>query len=405
MQQGSFRFPDNCQDTDCDFLVTYQVSNEDNTKIVFELTGRGQTTKWAGVGFSGDNKMPDTDILICASETSVSGHYYASGYAPPTRTNPTPPAVDITDQSFDNGVVSCRITRDLNPGITNFKDLQEEQFLLGAIGDLDGAAIGIHSEKRASSSAVSVTQGGAVGGGSSSGSTKEDWRIHGILMTLAWTLFAFVGLFTARYMRQVWEPRKLLGEKAWFTVHRTLMTITVLLTIASTIFIFVKEKGWSDDRGAHPFCGMVAITFAVIQPIMAVFRPHPGEPRRNIFNWAHRIVGTIALIMAVVTIYLGLNEYDKENVGKPGLYAVIAFYVGEFCIFLFELYLILSKRNKEKRTSQVNNEIPMSQPGHQTPTQPEMTMKEAMIRTLMFLFVILLGASVSLTIILLLVLN
>ena len=40
----------------------------------------------------------------------------------------------------------------------------------------------------------------------------------GILMTLAWLLFAFVGLFTARYMRQVWEPRKLLGEKAWFTV-------------------------------------------------------------------------------------------------------------------------------------------------------------------------------------------
>lgn len=37
-------------------------------------------------------------------------------------------------------------------------------------------------------------------------------------MTLAWVLFAFVGLFTARYMREVWEPRKLLGEKAWFTV-------------------------------------------------------------------------------------------------------------------------------------------------------------------------------------------
>ena len=37
-------------------------------------------------------------------------------------------------------------------------------------------------------------------------------------MTLAWLLFAFVGLFTARYMRQVWEPTKLLGEKAWFTV-------------------------------------------------------------------------------------------------------------------------------------------------------------------------------------------
>ena len=42
----------------------------------------------------------------------------------------------------------------------------------------------------------------------------------GIMMTLAWVLFAFVGLFTARYMREVWEPRQLLGEKAWFTVSR-----------------------------------------------------------------------------------------------------------------------------------------------------------------------------------------
>ena len=37
-------------------------------------------------------------------------------------------------------------------------------------------------------------------------------------MTLAWILFAFVGLFTARYMREVWEPKELLGKKAWFTV-------------------------------------------------------------------------------------------------------------------------------------------------------------------------------------------
>ena len=54
MQQGSFRFPDNCPDADCDFLVTYQVSNDDNEKVVFDLRGRGN---WAGVGFSGDQQM------------------------------------------------------------------------------------------------------------------------------------------------------------------------------------------------------------------------------------------------------------------------------------------------------------------------------------------------------------
>ena len=40
-------------------------------------------------------------------------------------------------------------------------------------------------------------------------------------MTLAWILSAFVGLFTARYMRVVWEPKQLLGTKAWFAVSIT----------------------------------------------------------------------------------------------------------------------------------------------------------------------------------------
>ena len=31
-----------------------------------------------------------------------------------------------------------RITRELNPGIDNFRNLEEEQFLLGAIGGLGG---------------------------------------------------------------------------------------------------------------------------------------------------------------------------------------------------------------------------------------------------------------------------
>ena len=52
MQQGSFRFPDNCPDADCDFLVTYEASGDNS--VVFGLRGRGN---WAGVGFSEDNQM------------------------------------------------------------------------------------------------------------------------------------------------------------------------------------------------------------------------------------------------------------------------------------------------------------------------------------------------------------
>jgi len=376
--------------------VTYQASGDN---VLFELSGKGN---WAGVGFSEDNKMPETDMLICASDEALSGHYYAPDRNTPKRTTPTPSAVEITEQTFDNGVVKCKISRGKDPGTENFRDLDKEWFLLGAIGPLSGNSIGEHNKRQASSSKIIVTQGGDVRGDG----IQTNILVHGILMTLAWILFAFVGLFTARYMRQVWEPTELLGKKAWFTVHRTLMTITVLLTVAATILIFVHRKGWSSNAGRHPYCGIIAIAFAVVQPIMAAFRPHPGAPRRNIFNWAHRIVGTIALVMAVVSIYFGLDT-DQVGLGKEGLYAVVTFYIGEFLIFLFELYLILSKRNKEKRSVSVTStgDIQMQPPGHQTPPEPEMSIKEAMIRTMMFVFVVLLGASVALTIILLMVLK
>ena len=59
MQQGSFRFPDNCPDADCDFLVTYQASGANS--VVFDLRGRGN---WAGVGFSDDNQMVSNVDLV-----------------------------------------------------------------------------------------------------------------------------------------------------------------------------------------------------------------------------------------------------------------------------------------------------------------------------------------------------
>ncbi|CAH3191432.1 unnamed protein product [Porites evermanni] len=178
MQQGSFRFPDNCPDADCQFLVTYQASG--NNSVVFELRGRGN---WAGVGFSDDNQMADTDILICASNTSLSGHYYATSRTTPDRTDPTPSAVEITNQTFNGSVVSCRITRELDPGIANFRNLRQDWFLLGAIGDLTGATIGIHSARRASSSRINVLTG-EVGSGAtvmptSSSSTEAPTRQQG----------------------------------------------------------------------------------------------------------------------------------------------------------------------------------------------------------------------------------
>ena len=53
--------------------------------------------------------------------------------------------------------------------------------------------------------------------------------------------------------------------------------------------------------------------------------------------------------VAVVAVYLGLRTDQVGSVGKKGLYALICFIIAVFFVFLFELYLITSKQNREKR--------------------------------------------------------
>lgn len=403
-EKGCFRFPADCRNNTCDFLVTYNATNASSDKVEFELSGKGD---WVSVGFSNDQLMPDTDILMCVTNSDLSGHYYASGRSTPALNNTTPAALTIIEEANEGGMMKCRISRDINPEITNFRDLRQPWFLLGAIGDFRDGEIKQHtgSNRQSTNSRITVTEAVSA---SSDGGLNTNIIVHGTLMTLAWILFAFVGLFTARYMREVWEPKQLMGTKAWFAVHRTLMTITVLLTVAGTVVIFVRVKGWSSNAGVHPYFGIVVLALALAQPIMAAFRPHPGEPRRNVFNWAHRIVGTLALILGVVSIYFGLNT-DQVRLGSKGLWAVVTFYIAEFLVFLFEVYLIMSKRKREKRSAPIGtvSGIPMEQPGHQNRASPELEMpvKEAMIRSMMYVFVVLVGVSVSLTIILLMVLK
>ena len=56
----------------------------------------------------------------------------------------------------------------------------------------------------------------------------------------------------------------------------------------------------------------------------------------------------LLICFAVVTIYLGL-DLNQVGLGKPGLYAVIIFFIGVFLILVFEFYLIMSKCNKAKK--------------------------------------------------------
>ena len=85
------------------------------------------------------------------------------------------------------------------------------------------------------------------------------------------------------------------------------MTITWSLTVVAFILIFVELGGWTSlhvTDNPHAVIGVVTTVLAFIQPFMAYFRPHPGTPKRFIFNWAHWLVGNSAHILASMFFFL-----------------------------------------------------------------------------------------------------
>ncbi|EDO28805.1 predicted protein [Nematostella vectensis] len=104
-------------------------------------------------------------------------------------------------------------------------------------------------------------------------------------MLIAWVGFATVGMATARYMRTFWGDSKIMSLLVWFQIHRSCMVIVVLSTIISTILVFVYVGGWS-EIGAHAYIGIAVLVLAVLQPMIAVFRPHPGDENRiEVYMW------------------------------------------------------------------------------------------------------------------------
>jgi len=251
--------------------------DSDDGEVEFELSTTGE---WAAIGFNSEkNKMPGTDALICAEvDGNISvDHYKVEGYGRPDK-SPRPASLVVDFRESSGGVLSCRFRRKKKDGkMADLADLTESWHLVYASGPMDGDVIGRHyTTPKTSPEKVKVVDIGTLG------AEKEGPEIiqtHGCLMVIAWVGFASIGIFMARYMKVAFGEKVLLGTKVWFTFHRSLMILTVLFTIISIIIIFVHAGRWTKEAGAHPITGIIVLVLAVIQPIMAFFRPHPGEAK------------------------------------------------------------------------------------------------------------------------------
>ncbi|XP_060069909.1 putative ferric-chelate reductase 1 homolog [Ylistrum balloti] len=351
----------------------YEVSwKEVGDSMEFTLKAEVTTETYVAIGFSDDEKMGGDSVVGCINSggtVQVYNAFNAAGakFNQPITNNKL--GLSAESGSVASGVFTCSFTRKTVSTDSQIYNLNNDYYILLAKGPAAGTAFGRHdltnlplvSAQMADFQSTTDLTGSAV---------NILLKLHGCLMIFAWIFLASIGIVLARFYKPVWTDKKMLGEAYWFQLHRSLMVLATLAVIAGIVVIFVDVGKWSQLIGqeewkrAHPYIGIVVGAVVIINPLMAVFRPHPGDDYRYIFNWAHWAVGTIGHFLAVFNVFIGVELPATK--APSWLIIVLAVYVGYQILFevFLEIYdnCCIGETKKKSETYEMHEKSSFNRP-------------------------------------------
>jgi len=123
----------------------------------------------------------------------------------------------------------------------------------------------------------------------------------------------------------------------WFHLHRIFNVTGLILTLTGFI-IALKQFGEIDAdsrKFTHACLGCTVMSLGLFQPLNAAIRPHPNpngkQPlKRLVWEATHKVSGILALILSVVTNFLGGYLFSERV--DPRLFPS-----GEPLIFVYTL--------------------------------------------------------------------
>ena len=322
-----------CEDTKtCDVLVTF-TKNADTGNVNFTMLGSVPDENYVAFGISNSKSMAESSVMFCYNAGNISPYngvgmsWNNKEYNSIVLDDPMY-GLSKTNASYSDGLLSCSFTRNRT---TNFTipqensntvefDLEDSYYLLIAFGPVkksswddlqkDGfpIALTMHTEKMVSEEKVFLNISSHV----DTKDTKAIIRAHGCLMVLAWILFANVGMFTAKFCKKIFPGKQILKADIWFRIHQGCMTLALVLSLAGASLLWVDRgvkplKLESLKINPHSALGMAVICIAVVQPVIAFFRPSLDNKYRPYFRYFHGGLGYIALILAGVAMYFATN--------------------------------------------------------------------------------------------------
>ncbi|KOC65651.1 Putative ferric-chelate reductase 1 like protein [Habropoda laboriosa] len=377
--KNCFGTPSGCMETkNCMAAVTVLVRGE---RYLFELQARD--SKYVAVGLSDDSKMRlckfnygkccvamimlivsvgsengfglgDDSVVECVNGgEEITLHMSWNSGKHNTRQPMQEGAVQLESSSIKDDVITCKFWREKTTVVQGREyDLVNTPYnLLVAAGkSLKSNGVGFHDTAYDATGGAKLLSD--VGGYTTASNVLI--RVHGALMLASWIGTASIGILLARYYRQTWVGSQLCGKDHWFAWHRFFMILTWSMTIAAFVIIFVELGEWSSEV-IHASLGLATTILAFIQPFMAAARPHPGAPRRPLFNWAHWFVGNAAQICGIIAIFFAvrLNKAKLPEWVDWILVAYVVFHI------LTHLILTFVGCASDRQASQRVNSFPM----------------------------------------------
>lgn len=166
-------------------------------------------------------------------------------------------------------------------------------------------------------------------------------KLHGWLLWVAWGLFGFLQPVSTRYMKKWWRLNM------W--IHRLGGTFILLSTIAMSI-VGISKLDWKlTGATSHYVIGLIiffAVTFVAVGGVFArsmTRRLKWSTKKIHRIQGIHKWGGRILIILAQVTILLGVKEYNEKYSTKEsplGIVNIVVYFGLLFiCEFVFRLYL------------------------------------------------------------------
>ncbi|XP_024373764.1 cytochrome b561 and DOMON domain-containing protein At3g07570 [Physcomitrium patens] len=172
-------------------------------------------------------------------------------------------------------------------------------------------------------------------------------RTHGALQVFGWGILLPIGVLFARYAKSL--------DPAWFYIHITFQMIGFIFVIAGlgTGVSLANEINVHGLAG-HKGLGFFLFALAILQVLAVIARPGKDAKLRKYWNWYHWWVGRLALFLACINIFVGLNLTKNNRAGtNPLKTSYIILLVLELVVFaiLEALYWFKWNRSRPVNTS------------------------------------------------------